>query len=278
MNIPNNTKLPFFAYGLFKPGQLCFFRIKNLVKEYSEAELSGRLKERDGIPLLILDSCSKVKGFLIQFIDENEVNAYKRIIGIEPEEVYKWQEIQLADGTKANALLGRKDDRGSSDLEHTEEWDSRTDLFFKDAVEEIETLLNNNSEFNCDNFKTIFRLQMAYSLLWSALERYAGLRYHLGTKVTEKVYQIAEEEVFAKSLKRHVKDRREVYSTSDLTKCILDPDEPRKSIKYYYQVRSNAVHRGKAVARDFYILKYSLEELIGIFKDMLAEAWSYPER
>jgi hypothetical protein len=86
MNIPNNTKLPFFAYGLFKPGQLCFFRIKDLVKEYSEAELSGRLKERDGIPLLILDSYSKIKGFLIQFIDENEVNAYKRIIGIEPED------------------------------------------------------------------------------------------------------------------------------------------------------------------------------------------------
>jgi hypothetical protein len=277
MNLPNNTKLPFFAYGLFKPGQLCFFRIKDLVKNSFDAEVSGILKERDGIPLLILTNYSKVKGVLIQFKEEHELNAYKRIIEIEPDKVYQWQEVQLADGTKANALLGKKHDSGSADLEHAEEWDSRTDPFFKDAVEEIETILKNNSEFRWD-FKTILRLQMAYSLLWTALERYAGLRYHLGKKATEKVYRIAKEEAFAKSLKKHVRAPREVYCTSDLEKCILDPDDSLKSIKYYYQVRSNAVHRGKAVARDFDILKSSLEELLGIFKDMLDEVWGYTKR
>jgi hypothetical protein len=279
MNLPNNTKLPFFAYGLFKPGQLCFFRIKDWVKNSFDAEVSGILKERDGIPLLILSNYSKVKGVLIQFKEEHELNAYKRIVEIEPDEVYKWQEVQLTDGTKANALLGRRYDRGSADLEHAEEWDGRTDPFFKDAVEEIEAILKNNSEFRCC-FKTILRLQMAYSLLWTALERYAGLRYYLGKKDTtkKKVYQIAKEEVFAKSLKKHVRTPRDIYCTSDLEKYTLDPDDPDKSIKYYYQVRSNAVHRGKAIDRDFDILKNSLEELLGIFKDMLNEVWGYTKR
>ncbi|MDD5462205.1 MAG: hypothetical protein PHG00_11345 [Methylococcales bacterium] len=143
-------------------------------------------------------------------------------------------------------------------------------------MEEIEIILKNNSQFRLD-FKTILRLQMVYSLLWTALERYAGLKYHLGKKVNEKVYQIAEEKVFAKSLKKHVKAPREIYCTSGLEKCILDLHDPVKSIKYYYQVRSYAVHRGKAVDR-FDILKNSLEELLGIFKDMLNEVWGYTKR
>jgi hypothetical protein len=272
MNLPHDTNLPFFAYGLFKPGQLCFFRIKDLVKNTYDTEVTGILKERDGLPLLVLSRDSKVKGVLIQFKEGRELNAYNQINEIEPDEVYKWDRVRLADGTDANALLGKKSVKGSTDIEHVKEWDSRGDPFFKDGIEEIETILKNNSEFRGD-FKTILRLQMAYSLLWTAIERYAGLRYHLGNKASEKVYQIAEEEVFVKSLSKHVRAPREVYSTTDLKKYILNPDEPRKSIKYYYQVRSNAVHRGKVVKRDFDTLRSSLDELIGIFKDMLSEAW-----
>jgi len=33
MKPPRNIELPFFTYGLFKPGQLCFFRIKEFTKE-----------------------------------------------------------------------------------------------------------------------------------------------------------------------------------------------------------------------------------------------------
>ena len=54
MKLPNNTGLPFFAYGIFKPGQIAHFRIKDLVENTKDAEISGSLKERDGIPLLII--------------------------------------------------------------------------------------------------------------------------------------------------------------------------------------------------------------------------------
>lgn len=273
MNLPANINLDFFAYGLFKPGQLCFFRIRDVVKDTREAEVSGRLKERDGVPLLLLKGRSMVKGVSIRFKDGCELEAYKRIAEIEPKNIYRWVEVQLLEKTSANALIGRRPDRGSSELEHIEEWDSRNDPFFKEAVEEIEYILKNNSEFKWD-FKTIFRLQMGYTLLWTALERYAGLRYHLGDEVLRKIKLIADEEIFAKSLKKHVTSERTVYAATDLEKTVLNPDDPKKSLLYYYQVRSNAVHRGKTVVKDFDILKHSLEELLNIFKDMLEDVWN----
>ncbi|MDR4496996.1 MAG: hypothetical protein MRK02_03580 [Candidatus Scalindua sp.] len=273
MKLPDKTGLPFFAYGLFKPSQLCFFRIKDLVDSTCAAEVDGFLKERDGIPLLIRSSHSRIKGILMRFRDGCEIEAYKRIIGIEPDEVYRWEEVIVSDNVYANALVGRRQERGSSDLEHVEEWDARTDPFFKDAIEEIEAILKNNSQFQWD-YKPLFRLQMAYTLLWSGLERYAGLRYHLGRNVNEKVFQIAKEEQFAQSLRKHVEGTRVVYSTVDLRKYTLDPNDPDESIRYYYQVRSNVVHRGKAVTRDFDIVKSSLQELLTIFKDLLNDAWN----
>lgn len=114
---------------------------------------------------------------------------------------------------------------------------------------------------------------MAYMLLWSAIERYAGLKYHLGKRSNEKVYQIAGEKCFADALQKIVQNRREVFSTTDLKKYTLDPSDPDKSIRYYYQVRSNAIHRGKAVTRDFDTVKSSLEELLAIFKELLNESF-----
>jgi len=114
---------------------------------------------------------------------------------------------------------------------------------------------------------------MAYTLLWSAIERYAGLKYHLGRNVNEKVFHIANENVFIDSLKKNVKSIRKIFSVTDLKKYTLDSNNPKGSLKYYYQVRSNVVHRGKAVTHDFDTVKSSLEELLAIFKDLLNEAF-----
>jgi len=273
MNPPNEVSLPFFAYGLFKPGQLCFSSICDIVKKTVECTVPGILKERDGIPLLVLGSSHfSIKGYLIYFDAGKEDEAYDRIIGIEPDKVYRWVTIKVND-SRANALIGRREQRGSYDLEYFDEWDGRTDPFFKQGLEEVESILKANSSFDSE-FRALLRLQMAYALLWSAIERYAGLKYHLGKRANEKVYQIATEKSFIDSLKKNVHRRREVFSATDLTKYTLDPDEPDKSIRYYYQVRSNAIHRGKAVTRDFDTIKTSLEELLSIFKEMLNRAFA----
>lgn len=272
MNIPWDISLPFFAYGVFKPGQLSFTRINGLARQTVKASVNGFLKERDGVPLLIKSNNLEVKGYLVYFYDGKEVEAYKRIAKIEPNKIYKWDIIKINDEIDANVLLGRRNDRGSSDLEHCEEWNGKDDPFFNQALEEVEEILKNNSSSGRD-YRTLFRLQMAYTLLWSAIERYAGLKYHLGKNTCKKVFQIADEKCFADSLKKNVKNTRKVYNTTDLDKCILDPDKPRKSLEYYYQVRSNAVHRGKSVVSDFNTVRCSLEELLAIFKDMLDEAF-----
>lgn len=272
MNLPDNLLLPFFAYGIFKPGQLCFPRIKEFVSEYKDGYVKGYLKERDGIPLFIKDGSSKIKGYIIHFHGGKEDEAYNRIIEIEPDEVYKWDEIQVDEKIHANVLRGKKDNRGASNLEDCKEWDGRSDPLFTSALKEVEDILKNNPDFSWD-YRSLFKLQMAYMLLWTAMERYAGLRYHLGEKVNKKVEQIANEPSFADALKKYVKQEREIYSAVDLKRHRLDPEDPQKSIKYYYQVRSNVVHRGKSVVKDFDTIKSSLAELSAIFKDVLQDTF-----
>ena len=61
MNSPR-IDLPFFAYGLFKPGQLGFLRLRDLVK-HSEPDcaLQGTLLERDGLPIVDEEGMGTVK-------------------------------------------------------------------------------------------------------------------------------------------------------------------------------------------------------------------------
>jgi hypothetical protein len=92
----------------------------------------------------------------------------------------------------------------------------------------------------------MFRLQMAYLLLWSSIERYASLRYHLGDRAVDKVMQIADDPRFAQLLKRRVSRKHRVQRADRPEDHYeLNPDDARKSLNYYYQIRSNITHRGK---------------------------------
>ena len=53
LNPPDNTELEFFAYGIFKPGQLAYSKIRNHVKEKNSIEINYQMKLRDGVPILI---------------------------------------------------------------------------------------------------------------------------------------------------------------------------------------------------------------------------------
>ena len=144
MKLPSNTNLPFFAYGLFKPGQLCFSRIKKVAKNIIKSTAYGILKERDGIPLLVENNFHKIGGYLIYFYSGKESDAYQQIVEIEPEKVYRWSEVKINDTKIANVLLGKRELRGSSDLEHFDKWDGKSDPFFKQGLEEVEIMLKDN--------------------------------------------------------------------------------------------------------------------------------------
>lgn len=279
MNFPR-ADLPFFAYGLFKPGQLGFLRLRELVV-HSELDcaLRGALLERDGLPIVDEEGGDEIRGSLIFFDERKVVEAYLSIRELEPDKHYRWGvgDVKANQGIqKANVLFGRRPSKGSSPVKQLD-WDGKEDPLFTSALEVVQEIGEQNMRLESD-LKPLFRLQMAYLLLWSAIERYVSFRYHLGSDVYAKVKKLAEEEAFVVGLREQVSGRRTLYRADKPgEEEVLDVSRPSKSLSYYYQVRSNITHRGKAVERDFDTLRDSLEELHKIFRTVLDAAFREAE-
>lgn len=269
MKPPANTTLPFFAYGLFKPRQLGFLQLKDLVCKVTEGcETAGTLLLRDGLPILNKEGRhERTVGFLLQFkSDASAEEAYCRIAKMEPEKQYRWEE-RIVSGSQSNLLLGISPSKGSTKC--AEGWDGESDPLFTAALEVVKETLDGNSKFDW-NFKPLFRLEMAYLLLWSAIERYMSLRYGLGDKPMKKIDQLAQEPALRSALMKHVKESRLVVRADDPTENVrLNQSDPKKALCYYYQVRSNLVHRGKGVQDDHDKIYKSGIELLEIFRDVL---------
>jgi hypothetical protein len=271
MNQPENLSLPFLAYGVFKPGQLSFLQIADCVAGIRpDLRIPGQLRLRDGLPLFDPEGAGQfVRGSLIAFEEGKTELAYLRIAGLEPHHQYSWRVMKIGEND-ANVLIGRSPKKGSSPCD--EEWDGWTDPFFGPALEVVEETLRSNQEFDWD-LKPLFRLQMAYLLLWSSIERYASLRYGFGDEPMPKIKQLATETAFITGLSQNVSEKRVVLRADDFkNKRSLDPSYPDKSIQYYYQVRANVTHRGKSVPVDHETVLESLSELLPIFRGMLAAA------
>jgi hypothetical protein len=282
---PNNLKLPFFSYGIFKSGELAYQRLRPYVEGAPmSATVNGVLWLRDGLPLLEQSASGTVRGCLLGFRPSRETEAYRLVSETEPANHYEWAEMEvaLADGSRldANALAGRDPQQASSLLEG-EEWTGREDPVLTYAIELIRETSKNSAgavfesappeSFDWPRF---FRLQMAYLLLWSAIERYAALAYGPNLKPMQKLRAISEDAFFAEAL-RGLNDRTdEVFDSRDPKSSYkLDVKNPWSSANYYYQVRSNMSHRGKGAWRDGEVVRQSLTGLLEIFEVMLARSW-----
>jgi hypothetical protein len=271
MTGPNDIKLPFFAYGVFRRGELGFLSISDLVDRVVEPIfVRGSLLLRDGLPIIDPHGGPSVLGSLIYFKEGHHSKAYERINRLEPDRQYRWGET-TAQGVQCNYLVGRSPRTGSVPAD--EGWDGRNDPLFTTALQVVQEALETNTDFDW-NLKPMFRLQMAYLLLWSSIERYASLRYHLGDRAVDKVMQIADDFQFAQLLKQRVSRKHRVQRADrPQDHYELKPDDARKSLNYYYQIRSNITHRGKGVIRDHEIVKDSLKELLDIFTHLLQTAF-----
>ena len=103
--------LPFFAYGIFKPGQIAYSKIGDLDFALKEASVNYPMKQRDGVPILLKkeNEMYKTKGCLYDFSDGKK--AYDIICQTMPPALYQWGTIDV-EGEKANVLFGLKPDSG----------------------------------------------------------------------------------------------------------------------------------------------------------------------
>jgi hypothetical protein len=84
--LPTQIDLPFFAYGIFQPGQLGYHRLRELVRDARSAcRIKGSLRIRDGLPLIDPGGEGKVPGTILVFKPDARLEAYKRIGDIEPD-------------------------------------------------------------------------------------------------------------------------------------------------------------------------------------------------
>lgn len=275
MKLPDNLSQHFFAYGIFKPGELAFLQIKSSVNNCEPCSISGKLFIRDGLPIASPPQhrSERISGAIIKFRPGSEARAYQLIADLEPDKQYQWAEASTAHG-HVNYLTGRSPAKGSTPLEMDEEWSGRNDPLFTVALEVVEETLRQNRDFNWD-LKPLFRLEMAYLLLWTVIERYVSFRYSLdGERATKKIEKVADEPAFQETLRDLVKEKREVFRADRPNeKIVLDVEHPKNAVLYYYQIRNNLVHRGKGVPHDHERMEKSIQELLAIFRQVLAAAF-----
>ncbi|MDN5851876.1 MAG: hypothetical protein L0K86_03330 [Actinomycetia bacterium] len=268
--LPTSMERPFFAYGIFQPGQLAYFQLGDSVAGWQRVQLPGALLIRDGLPIADLRKNGTVAGAVLTFKPGDSEHVYRRIGAMEPRKHYRWDVVTIA-GAEINLLVGRSPAKGSVPFGKAE-WDGWDDPLLTTALEVVEETLDEPGVFAWD-LKPLFRLQMAYLLLWSSIERYVSLRYHLGG--IAKVNRLATEQAFGRSLRQHVEGQRWVFRSDEPTKRVaLDPGQPAEAVRYYYQVRCNITHRGKAAVVDHATVRRSLAELLAIFRDVLRAARS----
>src|SRR5438552_16056030 len=112
---PNDINLPFFAYGVFRKGELGFLSISDLVSRVVEpCSVTGSLLLRDGLPIIDPAGRSNVPGSLISFREGLNGEGYDRIDRLEPQRQYRWEETTTAKSVRCDYLIGRSPHKGSA--------------------------------------------------------------------------------------------------------------------------------------------------------------------
>ena len=118
---PDDTDLPFFAYGFYKPHQLAYPTIKEFVKgEPKKSKVKASLKQVNGVPVLVEQGYKYdyVEGYLINFKEGYEVEAYEKVGYSRNRGIYKWKEMFI-DEEKVNVLVSSK----PNTFESSGQWD-----------------------------------------------------------------------------------------------------------------------------------------------------------
>ena len=278
---PDNINLPFFAYGIFKPGQIAYSKIKNFVIDQNNSEINHQMMLRDGVPILIEEEKNEytTKGVILNFSGYEE-EAYQIISRTMVRKLYKWDTIEI-NGNNVNVLFGVNTNNGGEIIKIDDEeqfefdFNGENDPYFNNALDLVEKNLDKDIYHHEEDF---FELQMKYMLLWSAIDRFTGIKYNLRSKGANNI-EFANEDKFIKGIKKIANDgedhhHRAIYSSEDLQMHEFDANDYDETIKYYYTIRCNIVHRGKiAPSKDCEMLQAATKDLLGIFKEIINDTF-----
>lgn len=278
LNIPENIDLPFFTYGIFKPGQLAYSKIKDYVNEKNKTIIHYYMMDRDGVPILINENEEreywKTRGYILNFNDNKK--AYKIISKTISKNLYEWGTIKI-ENQEVNVLFGKDPDNGSNPIESSDRtnFDGANDPLFKEGIELIKKNLKSN---HYDMEEGFFDLQMNYMLLWSAIDRYCKLKYNQESEHCNRI-KLSKDKIFQDALEEYaIEKKRILYNTDTLEERRFNKKNPLFCLNYYYTLRCNIVHRGKTCYDDVYILRQATKELLDIFEYILKNTFNEKKR
>ena len=273
LNQPNNYKLPFLAYGSFKPGELRFSLIKQFVSEFKPTRVEGLMKEKDGVPVFYTIKTKPYAWFNytayeIYFKEGQEQLAYQIISENEPNTYYNWADFQ-----GCNILEGKNRLRGLEEF-MDESWSFKHDPYFSQGLLSSKEIRNGRNssiaELHQEHFQ-FFCNQSAFMLLWTIIERFCTIKYG-NISPNEKLKFLASDSEIEWGFVFDIIKRNDSIVRSDREKdnLKLNPSSSiKKILDYYYGLRSNMVHRGKNVFGDIDRIGYAFDELYQIVDGLI---------
>ncbi len=282
LDSPGSSGRPFFAYGVFKPTELAYGQLKDLVLATQEDVVAGSLLIRDGFAVYDPAGHGRVRGSALWFRTDAAEEAYQRICEFEPQRLYKWVQAPTERGEAVNLVAARGSPiRGAVPHEH-DDWSLwRDDAMFRDGTRMVVGEAEQFAHFSFpsappDEFPwtEFLQLQMLHMFGWTILERYVAMRFGPRTAPTQAARRLGEDKVFATALlQTAMKLDRPLFDTRGGSPYRFSPEDPAGSARYLYQLRSNVVHRGKGAHQDAELLRVGFLVLSEVL-DLIRQSYS----
>lgn len=297
--MPGEVGHPFFVFGTLKADQLGFRQIMDVVALVEPATARGfSLYVRDGLPGLLPNPGGSVQGELLHAIDGSWEELDHRIRIFEPDgerELYSRKEILVdlpGSGSTVRALTHRfrREQRGHPDYWDRDSWTLADDpliLFgFPQILQRLAVSARPAESLTASDDPAFWSAYLPalgdFLTLTGVLERCAALAVGSGSPTeTMKEFGRLQEAVRA-AAKAPRPTRPTVYSTRNLSSTRWTPET---SWDFWYQVRSNAVHRGKSASQDAALVGSSARGLAIALHNFLVEvipgihdAWTWSSR
>ncbi len=283
LELPPRVELPLFDYGLLKPDQLAYpALLDGSVQGTRPAALpTGGLRYRDGLPLLDPDGDCGVEGVLMRLAPGRERAAYDAVSTFAPRQHYRWltTSVKLDDGERvaANTLVGRHPGRGSAE-ECFSTWSAADDPVLRFGPHSVRTLavewaappfpaLAGDNPALWDRF---FRLQSAYLLLWSIIDRFTALALGPADPPIARAYRLGDDLGFRQAVvAAGVAPSRKTPDSRDPQKTRRIREDGSGAMYSWEAVRANLSHPGKTAFQDGVQLRRALVELHDTFQLLL---------